>query len=73
MSKIPTAEEFLWDNEEKGSTIWSEDVYPKMIEFAKLHVQEALDSVLKESLHGDKEHQDWLINKFSSYNLNNIK
>lgn len=41
--KISTAEEFLWSDDEPGETIWADCVYPKMIEFAKLHVKEALE------------------------------
>jgi hypothetical protein len=80
MEKIPTAEEFL----EKESTqfvkihsriIGSPDYEVKimLIEFAKLHVKAALDSIYEEAKHGDEEHQKWLKEKFDSYPLENIK
>jgi hypothetical protein len=44
MSNIPTAEQFLIKNIGYGS----KDVEYQMIEFAKMHVQEALKYVIKQ-------------------------
>ena len=47
-SDVPTAEDFAWNQQEDFKTILAEadyqGVYNLMIEFAKLHVQKALES-----------------------------
>jgi len=64
-----TAKEFLIKYPMSVSGDW---IIRAMIEFAKLKVKEALDQVYEESKHGDQEHQDWLRDKFNSYNYNSI-
>lgn len=65
---METAEEFEEKHFGKFGT-YSE----MMSEFAKYHVKLALETIFEEAKHGDQEHQDWLKEKFNSYNLENIK
>ena len=73
MEKILTADEFQNSKyliKTYGRMLCVDEL---MIEFAKLHVKIALDTIFEQSKHGDQEHQDWLKNKFSDYPLGNIK
>lgn len=73
MKKLPTAEEFL--NSKQYD--WVEDINTTecMIEFAKLHVQAALESAAEKLPYDDKLNQDMLVKKsiLNAYPLNNIK
>lgn len=82
MSKIPTAEEILKNSEtweEDYSTVSKYDAEQAMIEFAKLHVQKALESAAKNG----KAHHTYPWNRsdpyviessiLESYPLENIK
>ena len=81
MSKIPTAEEFLhqskslhdmWDNT-RGKGEWDEEAIANShIEFAKLHVEAALEeakNLLKDGYVTPQDEQDIL----NAYPLTNIK
>ena len=58
-NKIPTAEEFAWSQEEDFKTILAEanyqEVYNLMIEFAKLHVEAALNEVTEKLYFRDSD------------------
>jgi hypothetical protein len=83
MNKIPTAKEFY--KEITGCVINHKDIETTIIEFAKLHVQEALKEASEEAtityeIHEDKntgiEYTAKVINKDSilnAYPLENIK
>ena len=74
-----TAKKFLkgkWDRENGTNTydiLEKDNALYQMREFARMHVRLALDTIYKESKHGDEKHQKWLKEKFDSYDLNNIK
>lgn len=59
---IPTAEAFRWGDEENEN--WTGTIEDMMIEFAKLHVKEALKAVERDT---DNGNVDWV------YPLENIK
>jgi hypothetical protein len=80
MGKIPTAEEFLnnieiWD----GIFVHSHNAKKAMIQFAKLHVEAALNAVSKEEIHfsySGKLVTGYILEKDSilnAYPLTNIK
>ena len=58
-NKILTAEEFAWSQEEDFKTILAEanyqEVYNLMIEFAKLHVEAALNEVTEKLYFRDSD------------------
>ena len=76
MENIPTAEEFLKENNVVGMT---DLLTPIMIEFAKLHVQQALKSASENADYmtdGQEQIIDVWIDKYSilkSYPLEKIK
>ncbi len=78
---IPTAEEFLKKeelvtdiNEQKA---WLSNVKRYMIEFAKLHVEAALEAALEDSPHGSStdipSYEDMKDAILNAYPLTNIK
>ena len=72
MSKIPTAEEFLKGRPWKDGMNLQERIYESMIEFAKLHVEAALEEAknsLKDGYVTPQDEQDIL----NAYPLTNIK
>ena len=75
MSKIPTTAELLKDKTQfgtYGNMYKREDVSKKMIEFAKLHVEAALEeakNLLKDGYVTPQDEQDIL----NAYPLTNIK
>ena len=77
-NKIPTAEEFLNQKhfgmllDIKNSGIYPEDIAVAMIEFAKLHVKQALKAARESAL--DPEVQEFMSTHIlKAYPLNNIK
>lgn len=55
MKTIPTAKEFLSELDEKLGPIWTEDdeeICKAFIEFAKLHVQAAINTCIEEAPSG---------------------
>jgi len=72
-NKIPTAEEFMYENLESMD---QRDVEHIMIEFAKLHVQAALEAASEHAEIDMLEFYDFELNKqsiFNAYPLENIK
>ena len=72
MSKIPTVEEFLKGRPWKSGTNLQERIHESMIEFAKLHVEAALEeakNLLKDGYETPQDEQDIL----NAYPLTNIK
>ena len=72
MSKIPTVEEFLKGRPWKSGTNLQERIHESMIEFAKLHVEAALEeakNLLKDGYVTPQDEQDIL----NAYPLTNIK
>ena len=72
MNKIPTAEEFLKGRPWKDGMNLQERIYESMIEFAKLHVEAALEEAknsLKDGYVTPQDEQDIL----NAYPLTNIK
>lgn len=54
-TKIPTAKEFLLEDYDLSShseqgKVWTSDVIEKMVEFAKLHVQQALKEASEKAI-----------------------
>ena len=76
-NKIPTAEEFAWSQEEDFKTILAEanyqEVYNLMIEFAKLHVEAALESVAENTKEWHGNHGMLKQSILNAYPLTNIK
>ena len=71
MNKIPTAEEFL-DSKVFNKT--PEEIQIIMIEFAKLHVEAALETSANQYYPRDKENFELIAEKFlNAYPLTNIK
>jgi hypothetical protein len=83
MSKIPTAEEFLNTFNRKVNDTLEQGVQEAMIEFAKLHVKEALETASKKAKTKDEwegntgsEYCDTVVDRESiinAYPLDNIK
>ena len=72
MEKIPTAEEFC--NEYLGFEQYGTDVPYFMIEFAKLHVEAALEEAANEYYPRTKENFELVADRFlNAYPLTNIK
>ena len=72
MSKIPTVKEFLKGRPWKDGMNLQERIYESMIEFAKLHVEAALEEAknsLKDGYVTPQDEQDIL----NAYPLTNIK
>ena len=72
MSKIPTVEEFLKGRPWKNGMNLQERIHESMIEFAKLHVEAALEeakNLLKDGYVTPQDEQDIL----NAYPLTNIK
>ena len=72
MSKIPTIKEFLEGRPWKDGMNLQERIYESMIEFAKLHVEAALEEAknsLKDGYVTPQDEQDIL----NAYPLTNIK
>ena len=72
MSKIPTVKEFLKDRPWKNGMNLQERIHESMIEFAKLHVEAALEeakNLLKDGYVTPQDEQDVL----NAYPLTNIK
>ena len=72
MSKIPTVEEFLKGRQWKNGMSLQERIHESMIEFAKLHVEAALEeakNLLKDGYVTPQDEQDIL----NAYPLTNIK
>lgn len=74
-NKILTAEEFAWSQEEDFKTILAEanyqEVYNLMIEFAKLHVEMALESAAKSAMFSHESGKGKI--HYDAYPLTNIK
>ena len=75
MSKIPTVEEFLKGRPWKNGMNLQERIHESMIEFAKLHVKEALQKAYENAdleYYGDEVcyNKDSILN---AYPLENIK
>ena len=69
--KLSTAEEFWYKN--TGQSINQEE-YQAMIEFAKMHVKEALEAVANEYYPKDKENFEIVAGRFiNAYPMNKIK
>ena len=68
MSKIPTAEEFLKGRPWKNGMNLQERIHESMIEFAKLHVEAALEEAEKETV----KHISKTILELNMYNKNSI-
>ena len=72
MSKIPTVKEFLKGRSWKNGMNLQERIHESMIEFAKLHVEAALEeakNLLKDGYVTPQDEQDIL----NAYPLTNIK
>ena len=74
MKQLPTAAEFMYQNDILNP---NRKITQVMIEFAKLHVQAALESALEDAPYGSstdtvsyKDMKDAILN---AYNLDNIK
>jgi hypothetical protein len=73
MEKIPTAEEFL-DLQHKNVPSIEFDIREVMIEFAKLHVEAALEEAANEYYPRTKENFELVADRFlNAYPLTNIK
>ena len=79
MSKIPTAEKFLIINDDKDFRLSMSGRYVSemMIEFAKLHVKQALKEASEKALvYADEGGYSEFVDEYSilnSYSLDNIK
>ncbi len=70
MKQLPKAEEFLQQNNVVGMT---DLITPLMIEFAKLHVEMALESALKNTREWHGNHGMLKQSILNAYPLDNIK
>jgi hypothetical protein len=75
MEQIPTAEDILSKKfNELRSSFTLKDVEECMIEFAKLHVKNALEASANEYYPKDKENFELVAERFiNAYSLENIK
>lgn len=77
MSKIPTAEEFLRSKQFMRSEFECEANYELMVEFAKLHVQAAINTCIEEAPSGSStdtvSYEDVAKALKDCYPLDNIK
>lgn len=80
MKQIPTAEELLKNNhllieDNRTCEAHTHLVVEQMIEFAKLHVQAALESAAEKLPYDDRLNQDMLVKQsiLNAYPLDNIK
>jgi hypothetical protein len=72
MKKLPTALEFLKEAQSNPSKGWT--AQKAMIEFAKLHVEAALEAAANEYYPKDKENFELVAERFiNAYSLENIK
>jgi hypothetical protein len=76
MEKIPTAEELMQSKNGDDYTHW-EEIHEMLIEFAKLHVQQALkEASVKASVYADEGGYTEFVDEYSildSYPLDKIK
>ena len=72
MSNIVTTEEFLQNKRGRGNDLFQDwEIADMLIEFANLHVKEALHAVWEEFRHGvDEDMEEVMMN---AYPLENIK
>ena len=83
MEQIPTAEGFLqghhqishfYDDKTNQMVCFSSDMQKAMIEFAKLHVEAALEAAANEYYPKDKENFEIVAGRFiNAYSLDKIK
>jgi len=72
--KIQTAEEFIKNYHRQEGHTFEQSVPQAMKEFAKLHVEAALESVANEYYPRDKENFELVTERFiNAYPLTNIK
>lgn len=72
MEKLPTAEEFMYQNDILNP---HKKITQTMIEFAKLHVQQALESAAEKLPYDDRLNQDIMVKQsiLNAYPLEQIK
>ena len=72
MKQLPTAEEFMYQNDILNP---HKKITQTMIEFAKLHVQQALESAAEKLPYDDRLNQDIMVKQsiLNAYPLEQIK
>ena len=80
MKQLPTAETVLDDvwrkvHKQNPNSFWTTSAEQAMIEFAKLHVQQALESAAEKLPYDDRLNQDIMVKQsiLNTYPLTNIK